>query len=249
MLVTNFAEPITILQLTDLHLMAKPKATINNIDSTLSFRKTLDYALKQHPNPNLILLTGDLAEEAMPASYQRLSDILAKYAVTFACLPGNHDDYQAMLAVLNQHKFNCNKQWLIGNWQILMLNTQIENASVGALSQQEMLFIKQSLAQHSDKNTLLAMHHHCIKTNISWMDAMSLKNSQEFLALLKRNQQVKGVVMGHIHQEINTSIGNLKLLATPATCFQFNAPRDLTGYRWLNLYPNGNLQTGVNYVQ
>ena len=87
------------------------------------------------------------------------------------------------------------------------------------------------------------------------MDTMLIKNHQEFMALVQKNQQVKAVVMGHIHQELDASIGNLKLWGTPSTCFQFKRNSDkfawgerIPGYRWFELYADGRLESGVDYL-
>ena len=249
------SEPVTILQLTDTHFMAHADAKLRDIDTASSFREMLDCALQHHPNTRLVLLTGDLAEEPEVGSYQRLADILAEYDVNFACLPGNHDDYPNMLKVLNQEQFNCDKQRFIDDWQILMLDTHIPGSCEGTLSQQELEFLEQSLVQKPKQNTLICIHHHCIKTNSAWMDTMLIKNHHEFIRLVQKNQQVKAVIMGHIHQELDVTIGNLKLWGSPSTCFQFQRNSDkfalgerTPGYRWFELYPDGKVQTGVNYL-
>jgi len=64
------------------------------------------------------------------------------------------------------------------------------------------------------------------------------------------------VVWGHIHAEFSARRGDVRLLATPATCVQFKpgtaAPQvdELPpGYRWFELHPDGRLETGVERVE
>ncbi len=248
-------QPLSILQLTDLHLMSNLGATLKGIDTAASFKKTLDYALEQHPKTQVVLLTGDLAEEPGINCYQHLADILSEYKVNFCCLPGNHDIFPDMLEVLNQQNFNCDKQLLLDNWQVLMLNSQIPGAAGGNLDVAEIDFLKYSLEQYPNHHTLIAVHHHCIPTHSLWMDTMLIKNSQEFLALLHQYPQIQTVIMGHIHQELDDQIGNLRLLGTPSTCFQFTPlsaafaiNENNPSYRWLQLYPDGSIQSEVTYL-
>lgn len=61
--------------------------------------------------------------------------------------------------------------------------------------------------------------------------------------------------LGHIHQEFDQQRGNLRLLASPSTCVQFapgseefQVSSEAPGYRWLRLYADGTLDTGVSRV-
>jgi len=60
------------------------------------------------------------------------------------------------------------------------------------------------------------------------------------------------VVFGHIHQAMDLRRGGLRLLGCPSTCFQFKSDSvDFAldflpqGYRWLELYPDGEINTAV----
>lgn len=228
---------------------------LRNIDTAASFKKTLDFALAQHPDTKLVLLTGDLAEQPVPASYQHLAEILNHYPLHFYCLPGNHDDYSVMLKIFNQPALNCNKQLLLENWQILMLNSQIPGATGGNLAVAELEFVKRCLIQQAHRHTVIAVHHHCVSTDSQWMDTMLIKNSTEFLELLQQHPQTKAVIIGHIHQELEQQTGNIQILGTPSTCFQFKPLSDtfalgdnIPGYRWLELHSDGGLISGVDYL-
>ena len=74
--------------------------------------------------------------------------------------------------------------------------------------------------------------------------------------MLARYPQVKAVLWGHVHQEFDQQAAGIRWLATPSTCIQFT-PRSADfaveekapGYRWLRLYADGQLETGVSRVQ
>jgi Icc protein len=60
------------------------------------------------------------------------------------------------------------------------------------------------------------------------------------------------VLWGHIHQHLDLYRGDVRLLATPSTCIQFQAGSDdfaveplAPGFRWLDLHSDGTLDTGV----
>ncbi len=81
---------------------------------------------------------------------------------------------------------------------------------------------------------------------------MKLANAQDLFALLERFPQVKGVVYGHIHQTMDVKRNGIRFLGCPSTCFQFKRDSEEFaldfmphGYRWIELYPDGEIRTGV----
>ena len=87
------------------------------------------------------------------------------------------------------------------------------------------------------------------------MDAMSLVNATDFLKIVDEFKQVRGIIWGHIHQEFEHEIANVKLLGTPSTCLQFKpgstefAVDDKTpAYRKLTLEKNGSISSSVIYM-
>ena len=66
---------------------------------------------------------------------------------------------------------------------------------------------------------------------------------------------MRGVLWGHIHQEVDQLRNNVRLLASPSTCVQF-APNNKDfkldrlspGYRWLQLHADGRVETALERV-
>ena len=78
-----------LVQMTDLHLLADPQALYRGKATRTSFLEALKLAC--HLKPDLLLLTGDLAEDEQPATYQWLYQQLEASGLTWQWLPGNHD--------------------------------------------------------------------------------------------------------------------------------------------------------------
>jgi Icc protein len=241
---------LKVLQITDLHLLPHAGDTMLGIDTEYFFKLTLHQAHSEHGRFDLILLTGDLAQDPGPDSYQRLCRHLLSYDTPCLCLPGNHDDYDLMLKFLNQGMVSCHKQRILGNWQIIGLNSQIQGSPVGELNSGELLFLEQALQMHPDLPALIAVHHHCIASGSDWLDTMQIQNSEVFLKLIDAFPQVKAVTFGHVHQEYAIQSNHATVFATPASCFQF-APNSKEfsidqaspGYRIFKLFDDGSLQS------
>jgi Icc protein len=222
------------------------------INTAYYFNAVMEQARQSGRHFDLCLLTGDLVQDPYPESYRYLLAQLHNLEMPIRCLPGNHDNPDLMETVINTESINCHKRTVLGNWQLINLNSQIPDSPNGWVSEAELLFLEKCLKENPDLYTLIAVHHHALATGSQWMDTMMIKNAQDLLALIHRYPNARAMIKGHIHQEMSMQVGPIRILSTPSTCFQFK-PRSETfslddappGYRWLNLYPDGSIDSGV----
>ncbi len=246
---------VLILQLTDLHIRSESGRTMAGIDTEHNFREILKYAHTKHEKIDLILVTGDIAEDPCQSSYQRVYEELEKYQIQTLCLPGNHDDFTLMQQFISGNQVNCIKHIQFNDWQVICLNSQKIGSQGGVLSPKEFVFLKDTLNKHANLNTVLAVHHHPLPTKSYWMDTMEIENSDELFTLLRDYPQVKTIICGHIHQDLEIEKEGKLILGTPSTCFQFKPLcKDYTlddkepGYRILELFPKGNFKSQIYRV-
>ena len=247
---------LSVLQITDLHILPESENTLLGIKTEHYFHAVLNLAFANHNQYDLIIVTGDLAQEPCLSSYQRIRDRLTQTNVPSICLSGNHDDYELMNQVFNNDFVNCEKQVLVNEWQIISLNSQVIGASSGYIDKPELAFLKTCLKQYPNTHTLIAIHHHFIPSHSPWLDTMIIKNADEFIETIKQHPQVKLVTTGHVHQEIDSYEGHQRILGTPSTCFQFmplsasfSIDSKMPGYRHITLYENGTIDTQVYRIE
>jgi Icc protein len=248
-------KPLFILQISDCHILEKSGGTLSAIDTEKSLKQVLKYAYEKHGKANLILVSGDLAQQPSLLSYQKIISALQPYQTRTICLPGNHDDFDLMQQYINSKTINCDKYMAFKHWQIISLNSKKTGSQGGYLDKNELLFLSNSLTQYPQLNTIIAIHHHSIPTHSPWMDKMIIENKDELLNLLKQYPHVKAVICGHIHQKLHIKQDNLLLLGTPSTCFQFKPlcteytlDDKPPGYRILQLYPDGTIESNAHYL-
>ncbi len=251
-LVTH-GEPLRLLQLSDCHLLEQPGQTLMGVDTERSLQEVLTHLKRtQDWPPDLILLTGDLVQEPLPAAYQRLTRYLETLQVPWVVLPGNHDDPEMMATILCRNAQRCAKRILTHTWQILCLNSYLPRSTGGHLDAAELELLTRSLAQAPDRPALIALHHPPLSIASPWMDTMQLDNGREFLTLLESFPNVKGVIFGHVHQVFESNYRSLRLWSVPSTCFQFKPgsatfalAAEAAGWRWLELHACGQIHTWV----
>jgi Icc protein len=245
-------EKLRILHLTDSHLLPEPGQTFLGMDTELSLRSVIRLANADERPFDLVLFTGDLAQEASARSYERVEAACAELAQPCYCLPGNHDDANLLHAVLPRQSLRWEPYLQAGAWLIVCLDSTVPGSPAGTLASTELSLLDRVLRNHPDRPTLVALHHHPIPCGSLWMDRMMLTNAADFFRVLERYPQVRLVLHGHAHQAIDVQRNRVHVLGSPSTCFQFR-PRSLTfsldpsppGYRWIEVDSAGSVATGI----
>ncbi len=247
---TSSRTPILILQLTDFHFLGQVGNTLLGVDTDRSFSNVLAAALASRSAPDAALLTGDLTQNPEVSAYERLKKRLTALPCPGYCLPGNHDDPVLIASHLTGGNIHFQSQILLGSWQIICLDSTIPHQPGGRLAENQLQLLETALDQEPERFALIALHHHPVPCGSPWMDTMRLENAGPFFDILERRPKVRGVVFGHIHQAMDVVHHGLRLLGTPSTCFQFKPNQtDFAldpippGYRWIELYPDGQLDT------
>lgn len=248
-------QAIKIIQITDTHVLNDGESVFENFDTSRSLSAVIDAIKTNEADADIVLLTGDLVHEPSDGAYQRLADHLASLTTPLFYLPGNHDNVTRMDYVLGNNGFDHSNLVVTGNWAIILLDTLVEGEHAGTLSDEELVFLQDCLQQYPRHSILVALHHHPVSINSPWMDAMSLTNADALFAVLDTHANVQGVIWGHIHQAFEQIRDNCLLLGSPSTCLQFKPGSETfavdnksPAYRWLILHGDGQIKTGVEYV-
>lgn len=246
---------VQILQLSDTHLFADPQGSLYAVNTRDTLLQVISHAQQNLSDVDAVLLTGDLVHDESAAGYEALKTIISPLNYPTYYLPGNHDDPSVMNKVLG----NCAHQNIlsfdVGGWSIVLLDSSIRGKVEGEVSQHTLAKLEEYLQGNSDAPVLIALHHHIIDVDSAWLDALNLRNHSELTNLLEKFPNVKAVINGHVHQEIDAHRNGIRYLGTPATCFQFAIQSENGGiddrppaYRHIVLNDDGTVDTTVHYV-
>ena len=246
--------PLLLVQLSDSHLFAEPDGKLLGMDTTDSLRQVIRRVIEEQPSVDLVLATGDISQDGSFTSYERFLDMTESLAAPARWFAGNHDDLPAMRGVSDGRSL-LEPVVDLGNWRILLLNSAIPGAVPGYLAADQLALLERSLTEAPDRHHLICFHHHPVPIGCRWMEPIGLRNPEALFAVLDRFSQVRALLWGHVHQEFDQQRNGVRLLASPSTCVQF-APgseefqvgTEAPGYRWLRLFPDGRLETGVSRV-
>lgn len=248
---------IRILQITDTHLFAGKHQSLLGVNTWASYDAVLDAIAAQQREFDLIIATGDLAQDHSIEAYQHFAEGISRLSAPCVWLPGNHDFQPAMFDTLAKAKIADAKRVFLGDrWQLVMLDSQVFGVPHGMLSEYQLEWLEKALAQAPERHTLVVLHHHPQASGCTWLDQHSLRNPHQLSAVLENYPLAKTLICGHIHQEMDIQWQGRRILAAPSTCVQFKphctgftidsvAP----GWRWLELETDGSVRTEVNRLQ
>jgi Icc protein len=247
--------PALLVQLSDSHLFAEADGTLLGMKTCESLQRVIELVRAQQPRIDLLLATGDLSQDGTLESYQQFRDMTRQIDAPARWIPGNHDEPQIM-AHAAAHSDLLEPVVDVGNWRITLLDSAVPGSVPGYLQDSQLQLLAQALSEAPNRHHLVCFHHHPVPIGCAWMEPIGLRNPDALFAVLDRFPQVRAVLWGHVHQEIDRERNGVRLLASPSTCIQFapgsedfNVSEQAPGYRWLRLHADGRLETGVERVE
>jgi 3',5'-cyclic-AMP phosphodiesterase len=239
-----------VLQMTDTHLFADSEGEMFGCRTRDTFDRVIEAIAQLETKPDLLLLTGDISQDESVASYVYVQSRLQDLNIRSHWLPGNHDQGEKAIAFLNGGCVSAQKDFVLGGWQFILLDSMVPQQPYGELSPQQLAYLDSKL--ETDLPTLIAVHHQVIDCGLTYMDGMGLRNAGMLLERLGRSPQVKVVLNGHIHHEFSELRDGVHFLGTPSTCMQLKPMQEKAelddrpaGFRLLWLGAEGEARTEV----
>jgi Icc protein len=215
------AVPFLVIQISDPHI----GGDWGGDDPVAGLRAVVEDVRRQPDRPDVLLVTGDLADHGTAAEYATVRELLEPVGAPVHVIPGNHDDRAALRAAFGLPGTGAEPvQYAVdlGPLRLACIDTTIPGRAAGALDAPRLDWLDAELARAPDQPTLLAMHHPPIATGTAPWDAIGLPPGDRaaLAAVLERHPQVRRLVAGHIHQVITASLAERPVLTIPSTYVQ-----------------------------
>lgn len=214
-----------IAQITDTHIKLPGKLAYRRVDTAAMLAACVQSLLRLDPVPDLLVVTGDLADLGMPEEYAHLRSLLAPLPMPIVVVPGNHDAREALRQAFGAAAYLPASGFLhfaIDAYplRILGLDTLLPGEGGGEMCAERLAWLDAQLAAAPRAPTLLLMHHPPFLTGIGHMDRIGLQGRAEFATILARHPQVQAVLCGHLHRTIHACVGGRPALTCPSTAHQ-----------------------------
>lgn len=219
-----------LVQLTDTHIEAPGKLLYGKVDTARHLQESVQEINAMQPQPDLVMVTGDLVEIPSEASYDQFAGLLEPLQAPVYLLPGNHDDPQVMLEMFGDTPMfpavHATIQYAIDEFpvRILALNSHFQGSELPDFGAHRLHWLQQTLAE-SDQPTLLAIHHPPMRTGIGFIDMVGAGWYVGIRSLVQQHPQVQLVICGHGHSDLFGRIGTVPVYMAGSTAHQLIAAR------------------------
>ena len=177
------------------------------------------------PEPDAVLLTGDIADHATDGEYAQVRQLIAPLGAPVYALPGNHDDRGALRGNFDipgvadePARYSVD----LGPLRLVLLDSTVPGLDSGAFEGDQLAWLDAELAKAPDQLTLIAMHHPPIAIGAPPWDEIGLAEHDRrgLGAVFERHPQVRRIVCGHFHSTIAGELAGRGVLVVPSTYVQ-----------------------------
>jgi 3',5'-cyclic AMP phosphodiesterase CpdA len=211
-----------IAHLSDPHLCPRGQLYQTVLDTTQRFAEALAQAASF--SPDLLILSGDVAEHGDPESYAVACDFLATLPCPVLVIPGNHDDRESFRAGLS------GLSTLVGlttsgplhavaegSVRVIGFDVTVFGDHHGLVTPAHAAWLEQTLSAIPDKPTLIMTHQPPFATGIGYVDEFRCFGEGLLTDVVSRHPQVISLLAGHVHRFTLTSFAGRPALTAPAT--------------------------------
>jgi 3',5'-cyclic AMP phosphodiesterase CpdA len=215
------AKPVLIAQISDLHIKPPDVLAYGRVDTASALERCVAALNEFTPKPDLVVISGDLADTPTPEEYDYLKRLLAPLKLPFVGIPGNHDSRELMRAAFPRAAYAfptgpLNQRVEIGGLDLVLLDSSVPGRPHGELDAPTLQWLEATLAFSPDRPALLFLHHPPFKTGIWHMDRQYLLNAGEVAAVVKRHPRTQLIAAGHVHRAILTMFAGIPSTICPA---------------------------------
>ena len=214
------SDPVLIAQISDLHIKPPGALAYGRVDTARALQRCVAALNAFAPKPDLVVISGDLADTPTPEEYEYLTRLLAPLKRPWVGIPGNHDS-RAMMRAAFPHAYAhpagpLDQRVRIGGLDLLLLDSSVHGKPHGELEAVTLQWLDATLAAEPDRPALLFLHHPPFKAGIWHMDRQNLLNAGDLADIVRHHPRVQLIATGHVHRATLTMFAGVPTTICPA---------------------------------
>ena len=173
----------------------------------------MDHLLAMSPRPDVLVVTGDVADHGFPEEYAEARAWLARWDGPLAVCPGNHDVRDAFVAGLG---IGSRTVVEVAGVRFVMLDSLVDadeagRVDPGRLGDDQLAWLEARLAEDA-RPAYVCLHHPPVTIDLGLMDPIRLLDGEALAAVLVRHPHVVATLVGHAHTMCATTFAGRPLL-------------------------------------
>jgi 3',5'-cyclic-AMP phosphodiesterase len=214
-------KPVHVAQISDLHIKPPGSLAYGRVDTAGALEHCVAALNELTPKPDLVVISGDLADTPTAEEYEHLKRLLAPLKLPFVGIPGNHDSRELMRAAFPHAAYASssgplNQRIEIGGLDLLLLDSSVHGKPHGELDAATLQWLEATLVSAPDRPALLFLHHPPFRTGIWHMDRQNLLNASELAPVVRRHPRVQLIAAGHVHRATLAMFAGVPTTICPA---------------------------------
>ncbi|PMR72833.1 phosphodiesterase [Billgrantia endophytica] len=194
-----------IIQITDTHFVP-PGRTLYNLDPAASLRRIVADINERHADADLVVITGDLANDGDEDAYRLLLDTLAPLPCEVRLLLGNHDDRGSFRRVFPDASVD--SQGFIqsalttpdGALRLLFLDSHEPETTGGKYCPARLGWLATELAKTPDVPAVIFIHHPPFDAGFAHFKHIGFHDPEPLMEVLRAHPAgIRHLFFGHIH--------------------------------------------------
>ena len=212
-----------IAHLSDPHLTTG----VLSAEPVFGLYRALGRVLALDQQPDVTVITGDLADHGRPEEYEALREVIDRFPLPLHLVMGNHDDPEAFLDAF------AGSPYLGGAAQshysidlpaitLVVLDSREEGTAAGRLGPDQLSWLDDVLARRPAVPAFVCLHHPPIPVGIVIMDSIRLQDGPAMADVIARHPNVERVLAGHLHRTVSAPFAGTQLSVAPSTYRQID---------------------------
>jgi 3',5'-cyclic-AMP phosphodiesterase len=199
---------VTIAHISDIHVDSGDRSAARTA-------RVIEFLAALPTPPDVVLLTGDIADHGEEGEYQRVRELLP--FPVLSC-PGNHDvrgPYRKVMLDEDGDDGPVDRAYEVNGVLILMCDSSIPGRDDGWLADETLAWADQVLAGEPRRPAFLAFHHPPVELGLSFPDTIRQFGEDRLADLVERHPQIVALLCGHAHSAAATTFAGRPLLVAP----------------------------------
>ncbi len=157
------------------------------------------------PEPDLVIVTGDITYSGQLAEAERAAAILDKLHYPYYIVPGNHDENSTLWSVFGRHACPGQNKDFINyvlegyDIRLIGMDSSIPASAGGEVCQARISWLEKQLSLETQKATLIFMHHPPARCGVLETDKDGFIGAERLGHVIAQHNNIKAILCGHIH--------------------------------------------------
>lgn len=196
-----------IAQISDTHIAGWGKKAYGIAPTAENLARCVDHINQFDPQPDLVLVTGDITYTGLAEEAERAASLLSKLRYPFYIIPGNHDDRSVLWTAFGGHACPSTVQGFMNyviegyDVRLIAMDSIVPGAPGGEICETRAAWLDERLSEAKEHPTVIFIHHPPVKCGVLETDVDGFVGADRLGRVIEKYSNIERVICGHIHRE------------------------------------------------